>query len=71
MLWAMPTHSAEKLYVVQVRCSTGTGSRSSLAYGPLGSGSAGRDLHAAVGEGDLGCRRYGRGSGVGHGQANQ
>ena len=31
MLWAMPTHRAEKLYVVQVRFSTGTGSRSSLA----------------------------------------
>lgn len=31
VLWAMPTHSAEKLYVVQVRFSTGTGSRSSLA----------------------------------------
>lgn len=31
VLWAMPTHRAEKLYVVQVRFSTGTGSRSSLA----------------------------------------
>lgn len=31
VLWAMPTHRAEKLYVVQVRPSTGTGSRSSLA----------------------------------------
>src|SRR5437867_3471456 len=41
VLWAMPTHRAEKLYVVQVRFSTGTGSRSSLAYGPLGSGDPG------------------------------
>lgn len=31
MLWAMPIHRAAKLYVVQVRRSTGTGSRSSLA----------------------------------------
>lgn len=30
MLWAMPIHRAAKLYVVQVRRSTGTGSRSSL-----------------------------------------
>ncbi len=41
VLWAMPTHRAEKLYVVQVRFSTGTGSRSSLAYGPLGGGDPG------------------------------
>ena len=31
MLWAIPIHRAAKLYVVQVRRSTGTGSRSSLA----------------------------------------
>ncbi|GAA3211262.1 hypothetical protein GCM10020256_09890 [Streptomyces thermocoprophilus] len=31
VLWAMPTHRAQKLYVVQVRRSTGTGSRSALA----------------------------------------
>ncbi len=31
VLWAMPTHSAEKLYVVQVRLAAGTGSRSALA----------------------------------------
>ena len=42
MLWAMPTHSAAKLYVVQVRFATGTGSRSSLAKGPLGAASRAR-----------------------------
>lgn len=41
VLWAMPTQRAEKLYVFQVRFSTGTGSRSSLAYGPLGTGAPG------------------------------
>src|SRR3954469_12847040 len=32
MLCAIPIHSAKKLYVVQVRCSSGTGASSELKY---------------------------------------
>ena len=54
MLWAMPTHSAEKLYVVQVRFCDGDRQQVLVGVGAAGRRRTRGDLHPAVGEGRLG-----------------